>query len=313
MKRILVISLLAIVILSVSVMAQDSPVVSSLEISLWPEYDRPEVLIIHQGRLGEDVPLPAPVEFRIPARAGEPAAVAYVGEGGQRFNQAYTTRLEGDWLVISADLAAAGFQLEYYDELPVGTNGEREFIYTYVADYPITALSLEFQVPPTAEGFAVDPKADMQAEQGDGLTYHLVDAGALDAGEERSWTFSYAKQGPELTFQPAASAESAAQPPTSGATQTDVQGSSAVWIFLVAFVALLAVGVGAYWLGTRSQPPPPPPPSRSKRRGSGRASQPGQLSASSGGDDIRFCYTCGTGLRADSDFCHKCGSPVRTA
>jgi hypothetical protein len=152
------------------VLAQDTPTISNLEIALWPEFDRPEVLVIYRGLLDAETPVPVPLEIRIPARVGEPTAVAYVGEGGQRFNLENTTRVEGDWLVVSFDLPTSGFQLEYYDTLDINSEGERQYTFPYTADYDIEALDLQFQVPPTAEGFTLDPPTDMVASEADGLT-----------------------------------------------------------------------------------------------------------------------------------------------
>jgi hypothetical protein len=293
------------------VLAQQIPVLSDLEISLWPEYDRPEVLVIYRGLFAEDTPLPVPVEIFIPARVGQPTAVAYVGEGGQRLNQEHTTRMEGDWLVVAFELPTLGFQLEYYDALPVDSAGQREYAYTFSADYPITNLALDFQVPPTAEGFTLDPPADSVVTESDGLDYHIVNTGALTQGEEKSWTFTYYKDDDELT------ASSLVQPgtPVPGAPPAaEGTDNSTVLIFLVAFVALIAVGGAAFWLGRRTQPVQPESSlsQRRKRRGSGRGSQPlHQRSPLSAGEEALFCHQCGAELRADSDFCQKCGTPVR--
>lgn len=298
------------------VLAQEVPVLSDLEISLWPEYDRPEVLVIYRGLFAEDTPLPVPVEIFIPARVGQPTAVAYVGEGGQRLNQEHTTRVEGDWLVVAFELPTLGFQLEYYDALPVDSAGQRQHTYTYTADYPITDLNLDFQVPPTAQGFVLEPAADSVITESDGLVYHLVNAEALAQGEERSWTFAYQKNNADLTsaeltvsgfVQPETPVPAA--PPAAEGTD-----NSTVLIFLVAFVALIAVGAVAFWLGRRTQPLQPEPPAspRPKRRGSGRGSQiQHQRLPLSGGQEAPFCHQCGAELRADSDFCHKCGTAVR--
>jgi hypothetical protein len=234
-----------------------------------------------------------------------------VGEDGGRFNQQHTTRVEGDWLVVSFELATPGFQLEYYDTLPVDTTGRRQYAYTYRADYPITALDLEFQVPPTALDFVLEPPADAVVPETDGLVYHLVEAGALAQGEERAWTFAYQKDDEDLTVSAFLQPETPAPvaPPA-----TEGQDNSAIWIFLVAFVALVAVGAGAFWLGRRTQPEQPasPPSRRHKRRGSGKGSRPQpQRQTLPGRQEAFFCHKCGTSLRADSDFCHECGAPVR--
>jgi hypothetical protein len=309
MKRILTMTFL-LVILAGPVQAQEAPTLASLEIALWPEFDRPEVLVIYRGQLDADVALPAPMEIYLPTRVGQPTAVAYVDEAGQRLNQPYTTRTEGDWLVVAFELGTRAFQLEYYDALPSDTSGRRTYTFSYTADYPTTSLNLEFQEPPTAEGFVLDPPADAVVDGAYGLTYHLVQAGALASGETREWTLAYVKDNSDLTAaglpEPEAPGPSAATP---GATEG--AGNSTIWIFLVAFVALIAVGVTGYWLGHRTQQAPqaiPPASQRQKRRGSGRGNR---LQRSSVGGEARFCHQCGAELRSDSVFCHECGASVR--
>jgi hypothetical protein len=315
MRRFLLNLVLGLAFLAGAVRAQETPTLSNLELSLWPEFDRPEMLVIYRGLFAPDTPLPVAVEFRIPARAGQPTAVAYVGEGGQRLNLLSTTRAEGDWLVVSFELPTLGFQLEYYDALAVDPAGQREFAYTYTADYPVTELSVDVQVPPDAQAFALDPAADTVIQQDDGLTYHLVKAGSLLQGETRSWTVTYQKAGSALTAESLGLAETpaeAAPPATEDGDQSNVA------IFIIAFVALVAVGGGAFWLGRQTQPAPEPtpsPPRQSKRRGSGgsrkgigpESPQP----SPSFGEEAAFCYQCGAEMRPDSEFCHKCGAAVR--
>ncbi len=273
--------------------AQPVPTLSDLEISLWPEYDQPAVLVIYRGQFAADTPLPVAVEIRIPARAGQPHAVAHVAGEGQLLNQEYTTRPEGEWLVVSFDLPTGGFQLEYYDPLPVDESGRRTYTFTCVADYPVAALHLEFQVPATAEGFALDPAAPPAVQKADGLLYHLVEAGPLDQGETKSWTFTYRKADSVL------SVEAAGPLPTAmpGALPAAKETVTPPWlIFLIAFVALIAAGTAAFWLGQRTSPPP-----AGYRRQAGSHPAPSAL----------FCHQCGTPLRPDSRFCHHCGAGVR--
>jgi hypothetical protein len=299
MRRLFPVLALALCLLSGPAQAQETPTLASLEISLWPEFDRPELLVIYQGLFAADTPLPVAVELRIPASAGQPTAVAYVDEAGQRLNQQYTTRLEGDWLVLSFELATLGFQVEYYAALAVDAAGLREVAYTYAADHPTNALNLNVQVPPGAQAFALDPAADRVTQEADGLTYHLVSAGSVAQGDSRSWTITYEKTGSALTVESLAPAEVPAEVPPAPAEEGD--GSSVV-IFVIAFVALIAVGGAAFWLGRQTHPAPEPPhqPSRrSKRRGS----KPFK--------EETFCHQCGARLRYDSEFCHKCGTVVR--
>lgn len=306
MKRFLLTLAFCLAILTWPALAQDEPTLSNLEISLWPEFDQPEVLVIYRGLFAPETSLPVPVEVRIPARVGQPTAVAYVGEGGQRFNQEYSTQVEGDELVVTFELANLGFQLEYYDELPVNSTGQREYSYTYAADYPLTTLNLEVQVPPTAGAFTLDPPADSVVPEADGLTYHLAQRGPLAQGETESWTFTYQKDDAKLTV---SAFEQTPTPESAESLGSGGSDNSAVLVFLIAFVALIGVGAGAFWLGRRAQPisqEAPPPPGRRKRRGSGRGAQLQQ-----GSSEMMFCYRCGAQVRSDADFCHKCGAAVR--
>jgi hypothetical protein len=311
MKRFLLTLALSLVALAGPVLAQEAPTLESLEVSLWPEYDRPEVLVIYRGQLDAEVALPAPVEIAIPARVGQPTAVAYVDETGQTLNQQYTTRVEGDSLIVAFELGARGFQLEYYDALPIDASGRRTYTFVYTADYPTTVLNLEVQEPPTAENFVLDPPADDSVQGTNNLVYHLVQAGAIAEGDTREWTFSYVKDNSDLTAaglsQPEASVPTASVP-----AATDGLGNSTSWIFLVAFVALVGVGVTGYWLGHRTQTASQAvqsSPRRQKRRGSGRGDQAQRKPAAG---EARFCHQCGAGLRSDSVFCHQCGASVRS-
>jgi hypothetical protein len=308
MKRLILILVLTLVALAGSVQAQETPTLSSLEINLWPEFDRPEVLVIYRGLLTADATLPALIEIYLPARVGQPSAVAYVGEDGQRFNQEHTTRVEGESLVVSFELSTPGFQIEYYDPLPVDSAGQRTYDYVYVAEYPVADLNLEFQVPPMADGFVLEPAADLVTQKSDGLTYHLAQVGPVEQGETKSWAFVYQKADSDLTVSGFAQPETSPTAPPPSAADS---GNSTIWIFLVAFVALIGVGAAAFWLGRRAQPPPPPAP-RHKRRGSGRGEQSQtQLRPLPDSQEAFFCHQCGAELRFDSEFCHRCGTPVR--
>lgn len=304
MKRFVLSLVVGLALLAGVTQAQERPTLSSMDISLWPEFDRPEMLVIYRGLFAADTPLPVPVEFRIPASAGQPNAVAYVGEGGERLNQPYTTRSEGDELIVSFELPTLGFQLEYYTALDVDSAGQREFAFTYPADYATTELRLDAQVPLGAQGFAIDPPATSVTQETDGLTYHLVSAGPLAQDEAQSWTITYQKSDSALTADSLAQAgapDEAVPPPA------ETEDSSTVLIFVIAFVALLAVGGTAFWLGRHTQPTPEPlsqAAKQRKRRGSGKGEQ-----ALEGG--TTFCHQCGALLRYDSEFCHKCGTAIR--
>ena len=231
-----------------------------------------------------------------------------MNDAGDRLNQAHTTRVEGDDLVVSFELPTLAFQLEFYDSLPVDAAGQRDYAYAYTADYPVAAVSIEFQEPPTAQGFTLDPPADSVGPRTDALTYHVAEPGAMEQGETKSWILTYQKPNEELTSAGFVEPEAPAPAP---APETS-SNRTTVLIFLVAFLALVGVGAAAFWLGRQTQTPDtaPTPPRRQKRRGSGRGPRPQQQASPSQNEEAMFCYKCGTPIRSEAEFCHKCGSLV---
>jgi hypothetical protein len=281
----------------------EQPSIATLQVSLWPEYDRPEMLVIYRGALAEETFLPAAVEIAIPADVEAPSAMAYVDETGQQLNQPYTSRLEGEARIVSFELPTLRFQLEYYDALPVETTGQRTYTFDYRADYDVAELDIEFQVPPTARNFVLEPPAGAVVPETGGVVYHVVQAGVLAQGETRSWTLSYDKDNPDLTVTALGQAQEQATAALPAMPATREGNNSTGLVFVVAFVALVAVGAAAFWLGRRtgieSAPMAQAPfPARNKRprRGAGGGA---------------FCHKCGTQLRPDAEFCHKCGATVR--
>ena len=75
-KKITFIILFVLSIYIPSAQAQEAPRFETLTIDLWPEYDRPSMLVIYKGELSPAVSLPAEVTLRMPVEAGAPAVVA---------------------------------------------------------------------------------------------------------------------------------------------------------------------------------------------------------------------------------------------
>ncbi len=310
MKRLIFVLVAVLLSLSVPARAQSAqPVLSIVSVALWPEYDQPKMLVIYAGHFAEGTALPVAAEVRIPASVGQPSAVAYADQNGQLISQQYTTRANGDWEVVSFQAPTLDFQVEYYAPLQI-SGEQRTFDYTFMADYPVTSLSLEVQVPPTAKAFTLDPPASSTTQEADGLTYQESSAGPLSQGATQGWKVSYQKADSLLTV------ALLPTPAPSGLTPTPLPapagsagGSSTLLIFLFGFIGLVAVGVGAFWLGRRVQSPV-------SDSGVGRGAKAAPKAAHADATDLTdvlFCRQCGARLRLDSDFCHKCGAPVRQA
>ena len=82
-----------------------NPRLASLNIEIWPEYDRPAALVILRGALAESVKLPAAVTLRLPAASGGPGAVAYSkAADGNLLNLKYESAKSGDFITLKFEV-----------------------------------------------------------------------------------------------------------------------------------------------------------------------------------------------------------------
>lgn len=291
-----------------AVLAQDDGSVrlSVLEIALWPEFDRPEVLVIFQGQLANDVPLPATLTLTLPQGVDEPHSVASVDEAGQRLNAAYEVQVVGDVVEVTyTSLEHRAFQFEYYWDFLEVEGSERRFTFRYSLDAPVDDLTLVVQQPSDATDVALNPLPTESFVGYADLTYHRLSLGAVEAGQTVEWQASY-------------------------------EAVSHLSIDIVAVIGLaLALALGGLWfVGSRrqakvrrlvsrsQQEKPPKPKGRKSRKGaqprpSVSTGQPShsprtkqstrQTEPAAPGGVTLFCHQCGTPLKADALFCHRCG------
>src|SRR5512136_1630617 len=111
-------SLLLASLLAGQVLAQSPTSLSELTIRLWPEYDRPQLLVIFRGTVAEGVALPAPVSFTLPANVQTLHAVAYLDEtAGTLVNiEAYNFVAGTGGKVLGFATPGRQFQFEYYSD-----------------------------------------------------------------------------------------------------------------------------------------------------------------------------------------------------
>jgi hypothetical protein len=272
--------------------AQEGLRLTSLEIGIWPEFDRPAALVLLSGELAADVPLPATVPLHIPASSGGPAAVASATEAGDLVNTTYELTEEDDSLLLTVTTPDPRFHVEFYD--PLATDSpDREYTYVWPGDLPVDQLTVRLQEPEGASGFVVEPNLGPGIIEADGLVYHTADLGAFAAGDTLDVHVSYTKTDPRTTLEI-----------ISAAAGTESDGGLPSWVIpaIVAAVAALAVGGFVYWRTQRQPVPVPQGPGPGARR-RGRAEAPGRQA---------FCTQCGHPLEGGDRFCSRCGTKVRT-
>lgn len=293
---------------------------AKMSVALWPEFDRPGVLVIYHGILAPDVPLPTTITFAVPAEAGAPSATAGVDESGLYHYRQYTTVVQGDQLLVSYSLPYREFQLEYYIDPLAGQGADKAFDFTYRADFPIDSFSFRVQEPSGATGMTTEPEQASVSEES-GLPARVIPIGALEAGEEATVSVRYHREETRL------SAEILGAPTPSpvqfeDAPQADAGGGISDTALIIGAVIIAAGLVGAAWIWTSSsgrgrqggQAGRAPERTRhakaSAQSAARRTGEKGARPAEPSGTG-RFCHQCGHALRESDKFCPQCGTPRR--
>jgi len=202
-KRLLLlcVGVLLVALLGVALPARAQTEISlaSLTIDLWPEFDRPTVLVMYNMTLASQVSLPAEVKLRIPTN-GLPNAVAVCQADGQCFNAPYETRPQGTWTVVSLQATMPDIRLEYYDPGLKKDGPSRRYTYTWLGDYAADAVKVSVQQPNGAENMHTKPGVFNPITGVDGLKYYELNAGALEAGQTFQIEVDYQKKDEQLTY-----------------------------------------------------------------------------------------------------------------
>jgi len=291
-------------ILPLSVQAEDQLTLSSLQIGIWPEFDKPSVLVIYQITLSSTTTYPASLSLRIPASAGKPNAVAARQPDGSLLNIDYTPQLIGQWSIISFTTTTPDVQLEYYDPGITKDGAARHYSYTWSGDYAVNQLIIQVQQPVDSTDMRISPSLGAGAIGSDNLTYYTQNIGSVSAGQNFQITLDYQKSNDVLSAENLPVQSSA---PIPQGTSSDLNVNSWLpWILGIVGAGLIIGGVIWFWRTGRQHPTPQPHRRRAKASGYEPEMNPGR------GDAEIYCSQCGKRAIPGDQFCRSCGSPIRT-
>lgn len=257
----------------------------SMQIEIWPEYDRPAALVILRAEVGSDIGLPAAVSLRIPASSGGPAAVAYTtAKKGQLLNLTHERSDAAGFITLHFSVPTRFFQVEFYDRLVTGTS-ERTYKYLWPGDLPVSWLDLVLQEPAGASNISAKPELGDKSTGSDGLLYRAAQLGPFEQGKPLPIEIRYTKSDPRTSVELLKLSAPAANIPASTPPLT----KSNSWLIpaLVSAVLLIAASAAAYFFWWRRR-------------------QRSLAAAGSAG----FCSKCRNRISAGDRFCAGCGTPL---
>lgn len=303
MLSLLILSLSLVTTPSTGLAQSEDISIETLAVQLWPEYDRASVLVIYQVELSRAVDLPVELTFRLPNHIEEIHAVAidYEDQGLLSIlDNLIQLRPDGAYQTVSFPVDAYGVQFEYYDPVILTRQGDaRQFDYQFVTDYPTQSATFEIQVPAETTTFSMQPDPTEALVGNDGLNYQVVATSALAVDAPFEVSVQYRRATNELSVDLIGRAplpDIVVNPPGEDLTAPPIQmiepsttpGTYFAYILIGIGLALF-LGTGGYWWWVSRQTVPV------------EVTQPMQNAP-------KFCYNCGTSLRAGASFCHQCGA-----
>lgn len=275
-----------------------NPHLASLQIEIWPEYDRPGALVILRAALAPDVALPVQLSLRIPASSGGPSAVAFSSAAsGDLLNLEHETEPAGERINLKLEVPQRYFHIEYYDPIATATTA-RSYTHVWSGDLATDRLTVIVQEPAGVLNMVATPALQAAATGQDGLRYRSVELGALPAGKRLDVNIRYTKtdartsmeilkgKAPETQTSAAMlKPEAAATPPQpfTGPSKT----AALIWLASLATVIVLGGIAALAWRHWRKIAP---------------AQRPGNAG---------FCRKCRAPANPGDRFCAACGAPLR--
>ena len=202
MKRCLLILALIVSLLAPAyTLQEENPVkISRMEIDLWPDYDRPQVLVIYKVQISSETELPVRISLRMPREAIIPYKVATRDLDGLLYNVEYSLEPQGSWYQIVLTTSSNELYIEYYDPRLTRNEDERAYDFSWICDYPIDKLVVKVQQPRNSNGFTIIPSMGLgELNISDDLVYFTRDFGPLPTGITFSAQLSYSRINSELS------------------------------------------------------------------------------------------------------------------
>lgn len=293
-------------IVTPSAFAQDPNRLTQLKVSVWPEYDRPTVLVILEGTLADKTNLPRDVSILIPSKADLLVTTYENADGTLAPEQTSQATPLGDGFTrVTFTTKTTVYRVEYYDDLIKGAP-DKTIDFTFKSSVPADQVMLEIQQPLKATDFSVNLPVISNRTDADGFKYFAYLVSNANAGQTISAQIKYTKTEPG----PSVRALTQAAPATTPAPAPVAAPSMWQNVFLI--VALVVLGLvavfGFFLLQKRSREtyPAARPMSRKPARGGQRVERSAPANASA------FCTQCGRALSAEDNFCPRCGTRRRT-
>lgn len=298
-KWILTIVLAALLVFPSASSAQQSITIQSMDVSLWPEFDRDKMLVIYHMLVNADS-FPVEMKFRIPVSVEQEDIVVAIGSSSETVSDQgieYSVKDLGDWQIVSVTVTGPAIQFEYYDPTLTISDSTREYSYTWLGDYDVENLVVIYQEPFGAEQFTSSLALQDDGIHPDGMQYYFTDVGSIEAGKSFEVQVRYEKSTEALSV-----SRLEVQPvsPVDENTPGRFSWNNTMPYIIGGLGVVMILGGLAYFM----------------QAGRTSAKKPRARHHSTNEDGAEesesYCPQCGTRAKRGDRFCRTCGARLRT-
>lgn len=292
------ISLLLILILTLTItsaaFAQEIPDLESAHISLWPEYDNQQNLVIYQLVLSQKTALPAQLEFELPSSVASIWTVAI----GDSFETVADAGVQYSFVngLLRVTAQQRYIQFEYYDQI-TKTGSDRSYDFVWPGKYAVGDFSFELRQPLQSSNVQVTPALPTTIMDAEGFVVSSGSGLALEQKGPSTFSIKYQRS----TDEPSISFMQIEAAPTA-VTQSDQRSN---WIeylpWVIGALGVIFLGIAGFVFFNSSKNSMPPARRRHSR---------GNEKSNDVGLPVH-CSECGRRASPGDKFCRVCGEKLR--
>lgn len=168
--------------------------IGRMKVSIMPEYDSPDVLVVYEGKFTDKDAFPNQVIFTLPKGVTKLTDVCSLSPAGQHFCQLYDIVDKGEYNETSVKLPYSDFFMDFkYSPFKVKSGRlTRDFEYIVKVIYPIDMLEITIQEPLRTENFEILPKT-LNTTNKKGFKYHNYKLDNIKSGDDIRFRIKYIK------------------------------------------------------------------------------------------------------------------------
>jgi len=268
---------------------------SVVNVSLYPEFNHPTMLVMVEIKLAEDTPTPIELSLQIPLNT-QLIAITNQGTNADLIPLEYEINEISQFTEVTVTSTTSKIRLEYIDNNFFKQEDFRYFEYQWFSKYPVKTLSVTIRQPFGVNDIKADPPLDEAVLRPDNNLYYTKDLDAVPGNKSVSLTLFYRKDPGNDTF-PSFIVDSAVAINEATPGRTPPPLSVIMWLVAVAVAVLIMVGIYYWWfrinvLGQQDR----------LVQGVGIMNPEKQ---------VIYCHECGMRSRSGDSYCSNCGTELR--